>query len=128
MKALTLLLSMMLLTTMLHAQKEIKAEEAYQHEGDSVVLTGTVMGGRYLQNAVNGPTLLNLGAAYPNQLLTVVIYEQDRALFKEAPETFFMKKTVRVAGKIELYKGKPQIVIHDQKQLTVAGATEPAKN
>ena len=101
------------------AQKSVKLEEIGNHVGDSVVLTGKVYSTRYFETAKDAPTLLNLGAPFPDQLLTVVIYGAYRNQFKEAPETLFKDKTVQVTGKVELYKGKPQIAVQQLPQLTV---------
>jgi hypothetical protein len=76
-----------------------------------------VYGGHYFDNS--GLTLLNLGAEYPNQKMTVVIKGQDRAKFKDAPETFYNGKQVCVTGKQEMYKGKPEIVVTDPSQIVV---------
>lgn len=59
--------------SVLFAQKEIKLEELKDHIGDSVKVQGNVYGVRFLESAKNTPTFINIGAAYPNQLLTVVI-------------------------------------------------------
>ena len=107
------------------AQKEIKPEEVSGHVGDSVTITGKVAGGRYFPNTEGAPTLLNIGAAYPNQLLTVVIRGAARKELGGIPEKDLLEKDIRVSGKVELYKGKPQLVVYRAGQLTV---TEPAKS
>jgi DNA/RNA endonuclease YhcR with UshA esterase domain len=108
--------------SMLHAQVKIELAEAEKHVGDSVVLTGKVWDTRYLSNAGGAPTLINLGAGFPNQLLTVVIFGEDRKNFSE-PETEFRDKTVKVTGRITLYKGKPQIVVHNREQFSIVPAS-----
>lgn len=100
------------------AQKEIKPEEVAQHVGDSVSVTGKVYGGRYFPNSEGAPTLLNIGAAYPNQLYTVVILGAARKEFAGVPERDLLDKNIRVSGKVELYKGKPQVLVHRLSQLT----------
>lgn len=102
------------------AQKEIKLEEVDKYVGDSVTLTGKVYGGRYFPNGEGAPTLLNLGAAYPNQLLTVVIRGTARKEFNGVPERDLLDQEIRVSGKVDLYKGKPQIVLYSAAQLSVA--------
>ncbi|MGZ3914645.1 MAG: hypothetical protein ACXVB3_13005, partial [Flavisolibacter sp.] len=114
---LTLILSMGLIS--LSAQKTIDLKEVSLHVGDSVLVTGKVYSTRYLETAQGGPTLLNLGAAYPDQLLTLVIYAADRPHFPEAPESYFRDKTVRVTGKVVLFRNKPQIVISQAKEIEI---------
>lgn len=92
--------------------------------GDSVTLIGKVASGRYFAQGEGSPTLLNLGAPYPNQLLTVVIRSAARKEFSGAPEKDLLNKDVKVTGKVELYKGKPQVVVYKAAQLILA---EPVK-
>lgn len=113
----------LLLTVAAAAQKEVKAEEVAQHVGDSVSVTGKVYGGRYFPNSEGAPTLLNIGAAYPNQLYTVVIRGTARKEFAGVPERDLLDKNIRVSGRVEMYKGKPQVVVHRISQLNVV---EPA--
>lgn len=102
-----------------YAQKKIKLEEVTQHVGDSVQVRGQVYGVRYLENAKNTPTFINLGAAYPNQLLTVVIWGDVRSKLAYKPEEALAKGFVTVVGKIELFKDKPQIVVRNPDQLLI---------
>jgi len=62
-------------------------------------------------------TLLNVGAAFPNQVFTIVIDNELRAKFETAPETFFLDKDVCVTGKVSLYRDAPQIVIYKKEQI-----------
>jgi hypothetical protein len=100
-------------------QVEIKPADAAQHVGDSVTFTATIVSGRYLHSSKGGPTLLNVGAPYPNQLLTLVVWAEDRKNFEEAPEMAYVKKVVKVSGKVELFKEKPQIVVRTDKQIMI---------
>ena len=99
------------------AQQEIKLEEVKNHIGDSVKLMAKIYGGKYFETANNAPTLLDVGAHYPNSPLTLVIYGDVRKQFNNVPETFYTGKTEWITGKIELYKNKPQIVIHSMNQI-----------
>lgn len=113
------LLFCVVLTTAASAQMTIKAEDIGQHVGDSVKICSKVFSARYFEQAKNSPTLLNIGAAFPNQLFTVVIWSEVRKQFKTAPDVFFLNKAVCVTGKVELFKDKPQIVLHDKEQIEV---------
>ena len=84
-----------------------------KHVGDSVIVKGKVFSSRAVSN---GKLLLvNLGGAYPHQLLAVVIGEDVQKLLKEALKAELLE--LSVAGKVELYKEKPQIVIKDPAQI-----------
>ena len=120
MKCILSLAFALLLSFAATAQKEVKAEEVSQHVGDSVTVTGKVAGGRHFSNSEGGPTLLNIGAPYPNQLFTVVIRGTARKELGGVPEKDLLDKNVRVSGRVELYREKPQIVVYSAVQLTVA--------
>jgi DNA/RNA endonuclease YhcR with UshA esterase domain len=104
------------------AQQSVKLEEIASHVGDSVTVTGKVYGIKYFESAKAAPTLINIGAAYPNQLLTVVIYGEDRKRLELDPEKTFADADLSVTGKVELFKGKPQVVVTDKRQLSVLPA------
>lgn len=101
-----------------YAQTPVKLGHLKGHVGDSVIVCGKIEGGTYLPNANNAPTLINVGYAYPNQLLTVVIFGSHRALFEGNPETDWKDRTICVRGKVELYRDKPQIVVRNTNQVT----------
>ena len=58
-----------------------------------------------------------MGGAYPKQLLTVVIWADARKTFGFAPEVKYKDKPVCVTGKVDTYKGQPQIVIYSVSQI-----------
>ncbi len=90
------------------------------YTGDTVTVSGRVFSAKYLEGSAASPTLLNLGAAFPDQLLTVVIEGKDRPNFMQQPEHFYSGKEISVTGRVMLYKGKPQIVIQQKEQIRVA--------
>ncbi len=100
-------------------QTQVKLEEVKTHIGDSVSVCGKVFSARYLESASNAPTLINLGGAYPNELLTVVIFGETRGKFKDKPEEAWKDKTICITGRITDYRGKPQIVVTKAEQVTV---------
>ena len=100
------------------AQTSIKLEDAAKHIGDSVTVCGKVADMRYFENSKNKPTLLNIGAKHPNSLLTVVIWENARALFTSKIEDL-KDKEVCITGRIILYKEKPEIIIDTPGQIVV---------
>jgi DNA/RNA endonuclease YhcR with UshA esterase domain len=104
------------------AQQSVKLEDIASHVGDSVTVTGKVYGIKYFESAKASPTLINIGAAFPNQLLTVVIYGEDRKRMELDPEKLFTNADLSITGKVELFKGKPQVVITDKSQLSVLPA------
>ncbi len=96
----------------------ISLAEVAMYMGDSATVYGNVVSGEYFSDREDAPTLLNLGAAYPHQLLTVVIDGVDRKYFTTQPEKFYLNKDISITGKITSSNGKPQMVVHNKSQLT----------
>jgi hypothetical protein len=88
----------------------IDIKDVANHMDQVVTVSGTVFGFK----ALSGLTLVNLGAAYPDQLLTVVLKGEAIAIANGLDG-----KTITVTGKVELYKGKPEIVVTEKGKVTV---------
>jgi hypothetical protein len=119
MKRISILVVILFVAFLSHGQTKIKLEEIGKHIGDSVQVNGKIYSGRWLQGATGRPTLLNMGALYPNQLLTVVIWGKDRMGFDYAPDKELIGKEVWVTGKVELHNDKPQLVLYSQEQVQI---------
>jgi hypothetical protein len=83
---------------------KIDIADAQAHVGQNVMVSSKVFG----YKAFDGLTLVNLGAAHPNELLTVVLRGAATAMAADIDG-----KAIRVTGKVEMYKGKPEIVVRD---------------
>lgn len=100
------------------SQTTIRLDEVKNHVGDSVKVCGKVYSARFMENIKNTPAFLNIGAAFPNQLLTVVIWGDARTKFETKPEEQYAGKEICISGKIELYKEKAQMDIKELAQIT----------
>jgi micrococcal nuclease len=58
-----------------------------------------------------------VGGQYPNELLTLVIWNNTRSEFKQPPEDIYDHKMVWITGKVILYKDRPEIVISNPDQI-----------
>jgi hypothetical protein len=92
-------------------------EDAAKHVGETVTICGQVASAKYAGQARGGPTFLDFGKPYPNAIFTALILGSDRAKFG-TPEKGVQGKQVCVTGQVQLYQGKPQIILNDPKQLT----------
>lgn len=99
------------------ALRTVSLDEVANHVGDSVNVCGRISSTRYMRTSKTKPVLLNMGAAFPAQKLTLVIYEKDQPLFVPQPDIYYQGKTVCVSGRIVLYNGKPQIALTQAAQL-----------
>ncbi len=99
------------------AQQQIKIEEAKNHAGDSVKICSKIYGSKYLESAKDPLTLLDVGGKYPDNFLTIVIHDDAKKLFKKPPEEYYKGAQVCVTGRIQIFKGKPEIVVNDPQQI-----------
>jgi DNA/RNA endonuclease YhcR with UshA esterase domain len=97
------------------AGSSITPAEAEHHVGESATVCGVVASAHYAPTTKAQPTFLNLDQPYPNQIFTAVIFGRDRPKFGE-PEAM-QGKSICVTGKIELYRGKPEIIVHNVDQI-----------
>ena len=123
MKPLLLALSLVLPLTALNAQdKEKKADilpakEAKSKVGETITVEAKVAEVNKTEKIVR----INLGARFPKQELTLVIFPANFSKFEEVEK--LEGKTVRVTGKVTEYQKRPQIVLESKEQVKVQ---EPA--
>ncbi len=98
------------------AQKTITALEAKDHINESATVCGNVVSARFSASTRGKPTFLNLEKPYPNQIFTVVIWGSNRTKFG-TPEIEFKGKRICVTGKIENFRGVPEIAASDPQQV-----------
>ncbi len=96
----------------------IAAADAARHANEDARVCGTVAGSKYAVRTHGKPTFLDFEKPYPASVFRVVIWDEDRGKFKEAPEAAYGQGKVCVNGRIKLYKGAPEIVVHDPSQLS----------
>lgn len=94
----------------------LTALQASAHVGETRTVCDRVASTRFLRSG-RRPTFLNLGHPYPEQDLTVLIWGEHRAHFGGSPEERYRSRRICVTGRIELYGGRPQIVIRDPDDL-----------
>ncbi|MDB5279738.1 MAG: hypothetical protein JWR61_4693 [Ferruginibacter sp.] len=95
------------ISTIASAQTKISIDSVSTHIGENVIVCSEVFGFKQSGKIA----FINLGAAYPNSPLTVVIFAKDITYFKEAPASMYSSKKICVTDKLQDYKGKPQIIV-----------------
>lgn len=68
----------------------------------------------YSVKDIGSMVLANLGAAYPNQLLTLAFKGETKAMANTLEG-----KTVSISGQVIDYKGKPEIIVTSADQVKV---------
>lgn len=104
-----------LVTSLSFSQIKIPVDSAAKHIGDSVTICSTVYGVKSMEKV----TFINLGRAYPNSPLTLVIFAKDLINFSDTPEKLYGNKSICVSGAIKEYKGKAEIIVSKPDQIKV---------
>ena len=112
-------LSLVLLSQAL-GQNSLSPADAKSHIGENATVCGHVASAHFAVTSRGKPTFLNLDEPYPNQTFTIVIWGSDRMKFGD-PESTYRGKSVCVSGRIESYRGVPEIIAREPGQIK-AGA------
>ncbi|WP_184549856.1 S1/P1 nuclease [Mucilaginibacter sp. FT3.2] len=90
--------------------REVKLEDVKSQTGKEVSVKGKV----FTIKDIGSMVLVNLGAAYPEQLLTIALKGKAKDLAAQIDG-----KVIRVEGTVIDYKGKPEIIIVDPARITI---------
>jgi DNA/RNA endonuclease YhcR with UshA esterase domain len=85
--------------------------------GKQSTVCGKAVSIKFVENGKSNPTYINLDKKFPDQLFTIVIYENVRNKLSYIPEEKLMNKEICVSGKVEQYKGVPQIILQKEKDI-----------
>jgi hypothetical protein len=88
----------------------IKLADVKSATGKTVVVTGKVYGAKDIGSMV----LVNLGASYPNQILTVALKGSAKVLADKIDG-----KVIKVEGTVIDYKGRPEVIITEPAQIQI---------
>ena len=116
-QGLTVLIISQAILAIAHAQTTtvIPANEAAAHVREYATVEGVVA---KVFTSNKGNTFLNIGASYPNQTFTGWIPPAS-PVSKSPILSSIEGKHVKITGRIEMYKGKPEIRINAAEQLEV---------
>jgi hypothetical protein len=95
----------------------LTAREAKDHIAEVRTVCGKVASTHYATGSKGQPTFLNLDEPYPKEIFTILIWGSDRVKFG-TPESKYRNSQVCVNGKIELYRGVPEIIATEPSQIT----------
>lgn len=99
--------------------QSLSAADAKNHVGEKATVCGKVASERTATSSRGEPTFINLDAAYPNQIFTILIWGENRQNVGTLPQEGFL---VCATGTIQEYRGVPEIVVRNAGQL---GRTTP---
>jgi DNA/RNA endonuclease YhcR with UshA esterase domain len=107
-----LLLSVALIPLM---GQTVPAADAKNHIGERATVCGLVASERTVTSSRGEPTFINLDAAYPNQVFTILVWGDDRQKVGALPTE---GSRVCATGMIQGYRGVPEIVVRTSDQLS----------
>jgi hypothetical protein len=90
----------------------IAPSDAKTHVGQTVTIHASV---DEVKTGRGGVTFLDMGGAFPDNVFAAVIFPSDLAKFPGAKT--LKGKTVAISGPVELYQGKPEIILKAADQL-----------
>jgi micrococcal nuclease len=114
----TLILSSLLAASLAFSADTISPEEAINHIGQQATVCGKVASTHFSSRTKGQPTFINLNRPYPNQIFTILIWGLDRSKFPGAPENYYSNKRICVSGKIQQFKGAPEIIARNANQIS----------
>lgn len=97
------------------AAETISAADAKNHIGENATVCGKVASERSATSSRGEPTFINLDAAYPQQIFTILVWGEDRQKVGELPRE---GSRVCATGLIQEYRGVPEIVVKSGGQLS----------
>ena len=100
----------------LWAGTNLTPKQAAQAVGRHATVCGKVSSVHFSARSRGHPTFVNLGAPYPHQDFTILIWGNDRPAFNPPPESW-MGKTLCVTGRVKLYRGTPEVVAYAPDQI-----------
>ena len=109
------------------SEPRITAAEAAQHTGEQTTVCGLVAGAKYAERSRGKPTFLDFEKPHPAEVFKAVIWGSDRGKFQQPPETTYARQQVCVTGRIELYRGAPEIIVRSPSQLALDDGARPRR-
>jgi hypothetical protein len=107
--------AVLLLMASVGQAQSLTASQAKAHEGETSTVCGVVASERTATSSRGEPTFINLDAAYPNQVFTILVWGDDRKNVEELPH---VGSHVCAKGLITDYHGVPEIVVRNSGQLS----------
>jgi len=100
-----------------NAQTTVEAVDLKYCDGKVITVCEKVTG-TFITKFPEKTTFLNFGT-FPNQLFTVVIYEEDLKNFKYNPSEFLKGKEICVIGDVIMRDSGPEIIVEKPDQIQI---------
>jgi len=93
----------------------IRSADAPNKIGKNVTICDRVYSVRYTPNI----TQISIGAKFPNNPVTIVIFAKNYEKFKLPLDELFKDKNICVKGTLEEFRGKLQIIVEDPEDIII---------
>lgn len=93
----------------------ITADSAVNYTGKKVTVCTKVFSIKSLDNV----SFIDVGGAFPNSPLTIVIFKKDRENFTPSIEELYKDQYICVRGIVKMFNGKPEIVVSSPVDIIV---------
>jgi len=93
----------------------LTAAETAQHVGEQATVCGVVASAYHADTIEGQPTFINLDKAYPDQIFTIVVWDDYRGKFSTPPESWTGR--LCATGLVRDFRGKPEIKVIDPSQI-----------
>jgi hypothetical protein len=97
----------------------VGAHQAAEHAGEFVEVCGIIADATHARRTRGSPTYLNFDKPYPDHDFTAVIWGRDREKFAFDTEAL-EGATACVRGRVEMYRGKAQVILFMAEQIAFA--------
>ena len=105
--------AVLLLFTSIGQCQTITAAQAREHDGQTATVCGVAQNEHTAATTRGKPTFIDLDSAFPYQIFSILVWDQDRANVGELPR---VGAHVCVTGVINYYHGVPRIVVRSGVQ------------
>lgn len=102
----------------LYSQRTVAADSLKYYEGQVITVCHTVTS-TFVTKGEKKTTFLNFGTGFPNQLFTVVIYQEDLPNFSYVPVEYLNGKNVCIIGDVRMYDYGPEIIVESDDQIII---------
>lgn len=101
------------------SQETITSSQVKDYIGKEVFLVGKVAGSKQMISKSDQPILfINIDKDYPDNEIVIVVFSEVLSKLKFT-ETTLSGKTIKVKGKVGIFKEKPQIILENEVNLTI---------
>jgi hypothetical protein len=100
-----------------NSQQTVSCDSLWYYEGDVITVCNKVTG-TFVTKGAEKTTFLNFGN-FPNQLFTVVIYQEHLKNFSYSPAEFLNGKNICVIGDVIMRDSGPEIIVESPDQIRV---------